>query len=97
MPVTLFASALMMTLSWQPANAESACKGLEQAACTANAECRWQEGYTRKDGVVVSSYCRSMPKKKDSTAQPVPAPAVAPKTVVTPPAALAPPVVPAKQ
>lgn len=39
--------------------AASACKGLSESACGANPSCAWMEGYTRKDGVKVSAYCRS--------------------------------------
>lgn len=73
--VALFsASLLTVTLTVAPAHADSACKGLEQAVCVANAECRWQNGYTRKDGVPVESHCRALPKKPEAaspaTAQP---------------------------
>ncbi|BCU05653.1 hypothetical protein [Allochromatium tepidum] len=65
----LFAATLpLLALSWQPAQGASECKGLTQDACAANAECRWMEGYTRKDGVQVSSHCRlAKPRKKDTT------------------------------
>ena len=70
--ITLFSSLLLATLAWQPANAESACKGLEQATCETNAECRWQTGYTRKDGIQVSNHCRALPKKKEAVTEPAP-------------------------
>ncbi len=56
------------TMVAQPVAAASACKGLERMACEANKNCRWLSGYTRKDGVQVSSHCRSLPKKSASTA-----------------------------
>ncbi len=42
-------------------SAESACKGLEQAACAAKASCSWTNSYTRNDGKQVSGYCRTKP------------------------------------
>jgi hypothetical protein len=64
----LFATAFpLLVLTWQPALGASECKGLALDACAANADCRWMEGYTRKDGVQVSSHCRlSKPRKKDA-------------------------------
>ena len=54
----------MLGLSCLPAAADSECKGLDQNACTAKEQCRWMDGYTRKDGVQVSSHCRlSKPRK----------------------------------
>lgn len=47
--------------------AASACKGLEKRACEAKDSCYWVDGYTRKDGVKVSSHCRSAPKKKPAS------------------------------
>ncbi|NCA68792.1 MAG: hypothetical protein EOM91_01590 [Sphingobacteriia bacterium] len=46
------------------AMAASACKGLAQEVCETSQECRWQAGYTRKDGIEVASHCRSTGKKK---------------------------------
>ncbi|AFL72307.1 hypothetical protein [Thiocystis violascens] len=68
--ITLFSSLLIAPLAWQPANAASACKGMEQTACETNAECRWQAGYTRKDNVQVASHCRALPKKKEAATEP---------------------------
>jgi hypothetical protein len=64
----LFATTLpLLVLTWQPALGASECKGLAQDVCTTNEQCRWMEGYTRKDGVQVSSHCRlSKPRKKDA-------------------------------
>ena len=64
----LFATAFpLLALTWQPALGASECKGLAQDVCTTNELCRWMEGYTRKDGVQVSSHCRlSKPRKKDA-------------------------------
>ena len=51
--------ATMLLLSPLTANATSQCKGQTQDACVTSSECAWVEGYTRKDGRSVSSYCRS--------------------------------------
>lgn len=48
-----------------PAFSEATCKGLEQAVCETTESCRWQAGYTRKDGIEVSSHCRSSGKAKE--------------------------------
>ncbi|WP_157726375.1 hypothetical protein [Imhoffiella purpurea] len=47
-----------------PVLAESACKGLEKAACETKSSCNWVNGYTRQNGTKVSGHCRSSPKKK---------------------------------
>ncbi len=47
-------------------SAASACKGLENAACSSNSACNWVEGYERKDGRTVKSFCRSKPSSKKS-------------------------------
>jgi hypothetical protein len=79
-------AVLAVTLS-TPVLAASACKGLEQAACETTDGCRWQAGYTRKDGIEVTSHCRSSGKKKqvsESTPAAAPASAPAPTTAPTP-------------
>jgi hypothetical protein len=38
---------------------------MEQESCETTENCRWQAGYTRKDGIEVSSHCRSSGKKKE--------------------------------
>jgi hypothetical protein len=53
--------------------AASACKGLEEAVCATTEACRWQAGYTRKDGIEVTSHCRSTGKAK-AAAPETPAP-----------------------
>ena len=80
----LFATAFpLLALTWQPALAASECKGLAQDVCVTNENCRWMDGYTRKDGIQVSSHCRlSKPRKKDASEVQATAPAdVKPKTV----------------
>lgn len=42
-----------------PTNAASQCKGLAVDACNQNAVCGWVEGYERKDGRSVKSFCRT--------------------------------------
>ena len=39
--------------------AQSACKGLSNSQCGGNQNCTWVSGFTRRDGVKVSSYCRA--------------------------------------
>jgi len=65
---TLLAAALpLLALTWQPAMGASECKGLAQDACMTNENCRWMDGYTRRDGIQVSSHCRlSKPRQKDA-------------------------------
>lgn len=73
----LFATTLpLLALAWQPALGSSECKGLAQDVCATKEECRWMEGYTRKDGIQVSSHCRlAKPRKKDTTETQATAPA----------------------
>ena len=47
--------------------AESQCKGLENQACERKADCSWVDGYKRKDGKQVSSYCRATSKQSTTT------------------------------
>ncbi len=60
----------MMTMLPAASLAESQCKGLEKNACERKADCSWVEGYKRKDGKKVSSYCRSASKKSTSNSTP---------------------------
>lgn len=39
--------------------AASQCKGLDNSACDAKAFCGWVQGYERKDGIKVKSFCRT--------------------------------------
>lgn len=41
------------------AMAASQCKGLSDAKCGEAASCSWVEGYERKDGRKVKSFCRT--------------------------------------
>ncbi|NCC29667.1 MAG: hypothetical protein EOM22_16385 [Gammaproteobacteria bacterium] len=79
-PLSLFAlSAVMIGVAFTGSVfAASACKGLEETACVATEACRWQAGYTRKDGIEVASHCRSTGKKKEAAPEtPVPEAGVA--------------------
>lgn len=69
--ITLLSTALVTLFATPAISAPSVCKGLDEAACTAQAECRWMDGYTRKDGVQVSSHCRKG-AKKDAAPQAMP-------------------------
>lgn len=72
---SLTTATLTLALSG-PAFAASACKGLEEAVCGTTEACRWQAGYTRKDGIEVASHCRSTGKAKAAAPQ-TPAPEAA--------------------
>ena len=52
-----------------PATAASACKGLDNSACSNNSSCGWIEGYQRKDGRSVKSFCRTKSGAKKSGAK----------------------------
>ena len=60
----LLAATLILAATTAPAGAASACKGLEKRQCESKSECTWTSGYTRKDGVKVSAYCKSVGKRK---------------------------------
>ena len=51
--VTSLVGSLLVTA---PVTDASACKGLENSACRANASCGWVKGYQRKDGRNVKSF-----------------------------------------
>jgi len=44
--------------------AASQCKGLDNGACSQNNACGWVEGYERKDGRKVKSFCRTKARPK---------------------------------
>ncbi len=50
------------------AGAASACQGKALDACAADASCIWVDGYTRKDGREVASYCRKASARKSAAA-----------------------------
>lgn len=81
----LFVTAFpLLVLNWQPALGASECKGLAQDVCLTNELCRWMDGYTRKDGVQVSSHCRlAKPRKKEASEVQVDAPTNAKPEMVT--------------
>lgn len=68
-PLLLAAAMPLLGLAAQPVSAASDCKGLTQDECAAKEQCRWQEGYARKDGIQVSSHCRLSKPKKDADTQ----------------------------
>lgn len=58
--------------------APSACKGLDQAACSANSACTYIAATKSKKGKEIKAYCRSKPtstKAKAADAKTAPAPA----------------------
>lgn len=56
----IFIAFVMMTMLPAASLAESQCKGMEKSACERKTDCTWVDGYKRKDGKTVSSYCRSV-------------------------------------
>ena len=62
----VYAVAGLLALIVTPAavSAASQCKGVQQDACQAKVECSWVEGYVRKDGLSVSSHCKSKARRK---------------------------------
>jgi len=66
---TLLTSGLVALLSAGSASAVSACKGLDDSACNSDQTCRWVEGYERKDGRQVKSFCRTKPTSKKKADQ----------------------------
>ncbi len=63
----LLSTALAASLVGNTALAESDCKGLEKGPCEKKSSCYWVDGYTRKDGVKVSAYCRTSSKQSGSS------------------------------
>lgn len=59
---------LASTSAHSAGKSASQCKGLENAACSANAACGWVDGYQRKDGRKVNSFCRTTARAKSSAA-----------------------------
>ena len=57
----MLATVAALALGAASAQAASACKGLEKAACERNTSCTWVDGYTRKDGAKVSAHCKGKP------------------------------------
>lgn len=66
--ITTFITAFLciLGLSLSPAHAKD-CKGLSKTQCTSDNSCSWVNGYKRKDGVKVKSFCRTSAKKKKQT------------------------------
>lgn len=65
-------TSLLFTVTFSGQALSSECKGLENSACSTKKVCSWVEGYERKDGRQVKSFCRTKssikkkPKSKDS-------------------------------
>lgn len=61
-----FVAALLAGAMLLPgaAAAASQCKGMQQDACAADAQCLWVDSYTRKDGRAVASHCKTRSRKK---------------------------------
>jgi len=55
-----------LALASSPTQAASACKGLDTKACGSSSSCQWINGYERKDGRTVSSFCRTKAKARTS-------------------------------
>jgi hypothetical protein len=66
--IVALAAASALTLTFGSAQAASSCKGLEKAVCGKNASCIWVEGYTKKSGAKVASYCRTKSSGSKKTA-----------------------------
>ena len=65
---SLIAFAAFGALSINSQALASQCKGLENAACDSNTACSWVQGYERKDGRQVKSFCRAKPAAKNKVA-----------------------------
>jgi hypothetical protein len=52
-----------------PVAAASACKGLDNSACSSKSSCGWVDGYQRKDGRSVKSFCRTKSVAKKSASK----------------------------
>lgn len=88
-PNAILALGVVLVVPSLSLQAATECKGLDQAACGANAGCSWVSGYTRQDGKAVAAYCKSKGEKQAGGE----APAVPAKAPVAPVQA---PAVPAK-
>ena len=60
-------AVLLSVASQDAAVAQSACKGLEKAACDGNSSCSWVSAYETKTGKQVKAHCRSKSSKSTST------------------------------
>ncbi len=61
---SILAISLVSAMSFSGQASASQCKGLESNDCGSNASCSWVEGYERKDGRTVKSFCRTKPASK---------------------------------
>ena len=60
----VFAATATVAVSLSATAAASQCKGLVENACSADTQCTWVDGYTRKDGRAVTAHCRKSPNNK---------------------------------
>lgn len=64
----LIIAALVLPFTITETQAQSACKGLDQAACGKNTSCSWVNSYKRQ-GKTVNGYCRMSGKKASKPAK----------------------------
>lgn len=58
--MTALLTAVLVLFSVLGSNAYAAqCKGMKKTQCSASNNCVWVDGYKRKDGKKVKSYCRN--------------------------------------
>jgi hypothetical protein len=65
--LSLLGALLSASLFAGSATAASQCKGLENVACNTSSACGWVDGYQRKDGRKVKSFCRTSARGKAKT------------------------------
>lgn len=63
----IVATTATIGLAFPTAAAPSACKHLDKAACERHANCTWEYGYKRHDGVKVQGYCREKSKREKAS------------------------------
>ncbi len=61
---SLVIGTILTSAAFSGQTSASTCKGLEAKACGAEASCTWIQGYERKDGRQVKSFCRAKPQAK---------------------------------
>ncbi len=54
----VLAATGLMSFS-QLSSAASACKGLQQDACSSDNSCSWVKSYSTKSGKTINAYCRN--------------------------------------
>lgn len=66
-PLVFAFTSLAFAMLFQPAQAASSCKGLENTICGKQAHCSWTQSYIKKDGKKVKGYCRTARKHPPSS------------------------------